>query len=352
MNMIRTIIYVFALFLTFLFFFLIILIFLFSNEIDNWLAVSSPVDSDILIVEGWTSSKSLRAASQEFMEGNYETLITTGGPVDEVFNHSQNGVVRFDISAAGVNWSKNDTVKIALYAFGEPALGEFARYTIIHGNDTIGRAYTKARMFRYVHNYAVKGITAGKIDVVFDNDFITDSEDRNLHILKLEIDDVTIPVRSEYTHLIRRSGDQIVIRPLHHKSYAEEKAYDLVLSGIDSSIIIPLVIPEVKRFRTFADAVVVSEWLKNNGQMFTAVNIFTEGNHARRSLILYRYALPDSVKVGIISEKRPDHFDKLRFDMSYGKLNTLRQLSTYIYSRYFFNYRWHYRRVLNKIRDK
>ncbi len=347
--MIRTILYSLA-FLVAVFLSLpVILIFFFSTETDKWLSVNSPVDANILVVEGWLSRNAFRDAIKEFSDGNYETLVITGGPLDKVFNLSENGAVQFDLPAAGVDWSAKDTVRIALHAFGEAALGEYARYTIIHGRDTVGRDYTRDNMFRYVHYYDVRRQPAEELYVVFDNDFYTDMEDRNLHIWKIEVDDIAIPVRSEYTQLLRRIRPGTTGRPLHHKTLAELKAYDLIMAGIDSSRIVPLNIPEVGRFRTYTDAVALSEWLKEHGCNGDAVNLFTESNHARRTRVLYRYALADSVKVGVISVMRSGYYDRPRFFLSYEKLNNLYQLNAYIYSRVFFNHRWHYRRILKKL---
>lgn len=347
--MIRTILYSLV-FLVAVFLSLpVILIFFFSTETEEWLSRSSPVNANILVVEGWLSRNAYRDAIKEFSEGNYETLVTTGGPLDKVFNLFENGAVQFDLPAAGVEWSVNDTVRIALHAFGEPALGEYARYTIIHGRDTLGRDYTRDNMSRYVHYYAVRGQPAEKLYVVFDNDFYTDMEDRNLHIWKIEVNDITIPVRSEYTQHLRRISPGTTGRPLHHKTLAEWKAYDLIMAGVDSSRIVPLNIPAVRRFRTFTDAVALSEWIKEHGNRGDAVNLFTEGNHARRTRVLYRYALPDSVKVGVISVIRSGYYDRPRFFLSHEKLSNLYQLNAYIYSRLFFNHRWHYRRILKKL---
>ena len=347
--MIRTILYSLA-FLVAVFLSLpVILIIFFSTETVNWLSVNSPVDANILVVEGWLSRNASRDAIREFRDGNYETLVITGGPLNKVFNLSENGAVEFDLPATGVDWSVNDTVRIALHAFGEGALGEYARYTIIHGMDTLGRDYTRDNMFRYVHYYAVRGQPAEKLYVVFDNDYFTDMEDRNLHIWKIEVDDITIPVRSEYTQHVRSISPRTTGRPLHHKTIADWKAYDLIMAGVDSSMIVPLNIPAVRRFRTFTDAVAFSEWLKEHGSKGDAVNLFTEGNHARRTHVLYRYALPDSVKVGVISVIRSGYYDRPRFFLSYEKLSNLYQLNAYIYSRVFFNHRLHYRRILKKL---
>ncbi len=321
----------------------VILTLFFTSEIDNWLTVNDPVEAQVLIVEGWTAPGTAGEAAMAYTRGNYDYLITTGGPLDEVYNMSQNGRIRFDLNAAGIEWSAGDTVSVSLYAFGEPAAGEYARYTIIHREDTIGRDYTTARMERYVHNYIVGDDPAGVIYVAFDNDFVTDDEDRNLHLWKLESSGITIPVRSDHTWLERRSGSGIRDRPLHQRTLAEEKAFQLIRSGIDSSRIVVLEVPFVSRLRTFTDAVMVNEWFRKTGETPSAVNVFSQGNHARRSRELYKKALPDSVRVGIIASGSRSGIVFYNLD-----IGPLRELGAYIYTRMFLNSGRQYRRIIGK----
>jgi hypothetical protein len=46
-----------------------------------FLAITQPVNADILVVEGWVHPYAIRAAMQEFRSHPYEHVFTTGGPV-------------------------------------------------------------------------------------------------------------------------------------------------------------------------------------------------------------------------------------------------------------------------------
>jgi len=46
-----------------------------------FLAENSPVDSSILVVEGWLAEAELEQALVEFNEGDYNLMVTTGGPI-------------------------------------------------------------------------------------------------------------------------------------------------------------------------------------------------------------------------------------------------------------------------------
>ena len=50
-------------------------------NIHSFLAVTSPLDADLLIVEGWMSDYAVKTAIAEFDRGNYQKLIATGGPI-------------------------------------------------------------------------------------------------------------------------------------------------------------------------------------------------------------------------------------------------------------------------------
>jgi hypothetical protein len=47
-----------------------------------FLAVTAPVPTRVLVVEGWATDYSLEAAIAEFKRGQYETMLVTGGPLE------------------------------------------------------------------------------------------------------------------------------------------------------------------------------------------------------------------------------------------------------------------------------
>ena len=51
------------------------------TQIHSFLAVSQPVKAQALIVEGWTDDLVIEGAIAEFNRGNYQLLLTTGGPI-------------------------------------------------------------------------------------------------------------------------------------------------------------------------------------------------------------------------------------------------------------------------------
>jgi uncharacterized SAM-binding protein YcdF (DUF218 family) len=55
----------------------------------SFLAVTSPITADVLVVEGWVTDYALKQAFTEFESGSYGQVITTGIPVERGFYLSE-----------------------------------------------------------------------------------------------------------------------------------------------------------------------------------------------------------------------------------------------------------------------
>ena len=56
--------------------------YVFVFRVYPFLAVTHRVDTNVLVVEGWTHEYAIRAAVEEFRSKSYERVLTTGGPVE------------------------------------------------------------------------------------------------------------------------------------------------------------------------------------------------------------------------------------------------------------------------------
>jgi hypothetical protein len=61
----------------------------FVTHIHSFLAPNSPIQADTLVVEGWMEDYALESAMKEFEKGRYQTLITTGTPLEVGFYLAQ-----------------------------------------------------------------------------------------------------------------------------------------------------------------------------------------------------------------------------------------------------------------------
>lgn len=105
-----------------------------------------------------------------------------------------------------------------------------------------------------------------------------------------------------YTRLVTTGG------PVEHyasllpfATYAEQAAAILRSQGIPDHDIAIVPAPASARDRTFASAVALREWISGNGVEAPALDIVSQGPHARRTWRLYRMALGESVAIGIRS---------------------------------------------------
>lgn len=64
---------------------MISVIFFNISHLYPFLAVTSPIKADVLVVEGWVTDYALEQALSEFKSGSYRQIFTTGGPVERGF---------------------------------------------------------------------------------------------------------------------------------------------------------------------------------------------------------------------------------------------------------------------------
>ncbi|GAX40859.1 hypothetical protein NIES4075_18250 [Tolypothrix sp. NIES-4075] len=64
---------------------MICVIFFSISHLYPFLAVTSPIKADVLVVEGWVTDYAVEQAFTEFKSGSYRQIFTTGGPVERGF---------------------------------------------------------------------------------------------------------------------------------------------------------------------------------------------------------------------------------------------------------------------------
>jgi len=65
--------------------------------------------------------------------------------------------------------------------------------------------------------------------------------------------------------------------------------------------VIAVAAPESARDRTFVSAVVVRDWLRQQGDAVDAVDLFSGSVHARRSRLVFESAFGPGVEVGVFA---------------------------------------------------
>jgi uncharacterized SAM-binding protein YcdF (DUF218 family) len=93
----------------------------------------------------------------------------------------------------------------------------------------------------------------------------------------------------------------------------------------------------VTRDRTYSAAVALRDWLAENRQSITAINVLTEDVHARRTRLLFQKAFGDRVKVGVISVPNPDYDAGHWWRYSEGVREIIGECIAYSYAKFFFH---------------
>lgn len=77
----------------------VVMLLLFIFNIQPFLAITKPVNCDVMVVEGWFPDNALQKLIQEFKLKKYRLLLVTGGPIDQGYflseyqNYSRLGAV-------------------------------------------------------------------------------------------------------------------------------------------------------------------------------------------------------------------------------------------------------------------
>ena len=179
--------------------------------IDPFLAGTHPVDSNVLVVEGWVHPFTMDAAVKEFNTGHYERVYTTGGPEE------------------GLGGYRNDY-------------------------------------------YTAASVGAG---------------------------------------LLRAAG-------------LPDKFIQMVPSHVWN------------RNRTYYSAVALRDWFHDHHLEVRSFNVMTEGDHARRTWMLFQEAFGKDVQVGIISIPSPDYNSKYWWRYSEGVREVIGETIAYLYARFCF----------------
>ena len=118
----------------------------------------------------------------------------------------------------------------------------------------------------------------------------------------------------------------------HPTTYDDLAAKRLQKLGFDTKKLVKISVPGVSAGRTLASATAVKRWLSSSGISVCCVEVFTKGVHARKSWILFRRALGDGYRVGIIAGSDESYDRRFWFFSTRGIRIVVRNLAGYMYS--------------------
>lgn len=126
----------------------------------------------------------------------------------------------------------------------------------------------------------------------------------------------------------------------HLTSFGNDGTYSAAIlrqMGMDNQLIQVVTMDyEIKKDRTYATAIAVNEWIKENNQDIKSLNIVTIGCHSRRSQLLFEKAFDNNAEIGIISAHNPTYDPDKWWKSSHGFREVMQETIAYIYARFFF----------------
>lgn len=110
----------------------------------------------------------------------------------------------------------------------------------------------------------------------------------------------------------------------------------LVAKGIPDAKLTTLFPNVARKDRTYHSALAVKQWIAAQHLSLDALNVATDGPHARRSRLLYEKAFGPDVSIGIIAMQSPEYDRRHWWQTSEGVRDVIGETIAYIYARFFF----------------
>jgi hypothetical protein len=296
-------------------------------SISSRLSETKRVDANILVIEGWLPPYAIEMAYNEFLNHNYDKVITTGIKISGYYQLSQNGYLIFHSGDILKQSGTNDQHIIETDAYSELGGQERAHFNVFINDTVIGSFFAERNKSKYPisWNGDLSGIDS--VMVQFDNDRFNDISDRNLYVREIIFDHlihVSYQHNSEYD-IGTLDGKNRIIN--NFNSHAELARNKLISLGLDSSRILSLPGKKVSINRTLSSALAFRDWLKKSDIEVKGINIVTMGTHAKRTLMTYNKILDKNYEIGIIS--LPNYRE--RASRKYKVFKTLRESVGIIY---------------------
>jgi hypothetical protein len=301
-----------------------------KEELFRFLAPTQPVKASVLVIEGWIDEEALQQAISEILTHSYNQVLVTSIAHDSSFRmYSQGGLIfRLDEVEESITLFQ----QIQVLGFGSSAGGIQAHAKVLVDTMSVGE-FTASDDPEWHSVLLDTPVQADSVVIVYDNNHLVGKEDRDLFIYKVCLGSNCIPARHAAVRYDRGKLDGKAVFRTNYRSEAEESAEFITQQGIDTSLVRSLTAPPVDYERTFTAALEVKRSLPSS---VTAINVFSEGVHARRSQLVYQRMMGDSVQVGVVAassrNQQPQNWWKEGGSRNY----VLVQLAKYLYAKLFF----------------
>jgi hypothetical protein len=121
--------------------------------------------------------------------------------------------------------------------------------------------------------------------------------------------------------------------PNHLASYDQLGTERLKKLGIDANKLVAVNTAPVRFGRTYTSATAVQHWLDTTKTSDCCIDVLTAGLHARKSWVIFRSAIGDHYRVGIIAGPEVSYDPRFWFLSTKGIRIVTRNLAGYAYSK-------------------
>ena len=121
-----------------------------------------------------------------------------------------------------------------------------------------------------------------------------------------------------------------------YQTSASVGADQLINAGLSPALVQMVPSRVMDRDRTYASAIALRKWFREQNMDIRSFNVLTEDTHARRTHLLFEKAFRDGVKVGILAVPSPDYDARRWWWYSEGVKDISSEALAYLYARLFF----------------
>jgi hypothetical protein len=140
---------------------------------------------------------------------------------------------------------------------------------------------------------------------------------------------------NQYRYLITTGGPSTRWGKMAWSNYADKSAHYFVSHGLSAAKVISIPTPASAQNRTYLSAVMVRDWFARKSIKVNALDVFSQGVHARRTRLLYELALPAS-SIGVYASE-PEGYQLSRWwKTSQGSKAVLTEWIAFIWTICFF----------------
>jgi hypothetical protein len=270
--------------------------------LSGYLAKSTQVNANILLIEGWLPDYALRLADEEFKKNGYDYMVTTGiKSTTDYYILPHNGYLVFNTRDRFNALSGYGQHSIDIDAVSDQRGDEKAHFNLYINDTLLTDFFVDKKIKKYKVNWVGNPHKVDSVLIQFTNAGTEELNNRNLYVKDIIFDHKTkirYQNNTEYD-IGQLDGKERVINK--YDSYAVYARKRLIAMGVDSSLVIATPGKRTKINRTLTSALAFRNWLDTTRTKVTGVNIFTVGTHARRTWMTYDKILKGKYQVGVIS---------------------------------------------------